>query len=469
MSDHLVSETCSLLDTLEWKRLSDLCQSVDLLPDGDHVNIVAEPVQEPHHVGDRVFSRARVSDCAGGTRLVLLVLRSADWQLSRFSEAPLKILQAAVRYDSQTPILDCSGIETAVITSAVVHDHTCLQVAEVFCGGFSGWSQACYAFRRHQVPVHVRWTLDVDPQCSDMLQCRADSFREVSQLEELDQLPDDHAAPFHLCADVQWGWWLRVLGRFPVRVLCVSAPCQPWSRAGTGSGLCSPEGCLLLRVADISAACEVPLILLEQVEFFPRHQHYPQVMQAWRQCGYEVLWQQNLNLRDVLPGQRVRHMVVLGRTNLVSSADIDQGFWAVVKRQSLALADVVFPLPPAMLAECTLKPETMAMYMDPWLVPTPARAGVRPQTPQNFRVKKPQDCAGVFMAQYHFQHELPPRMLEQQGLHGCLFADVAGLRFFAGAEIAAIHGAVQPVSLCRMPPRHSRKLAVCCTAPRPRI
>ncbi|CAE7228904.1 unnamed protein product [Symbiodinium sp. CCMP2592] len=58
-----------------------------------------------------------------------------------------------------------------------------------------------------------------------------------------------------------------------------------------------------------------------------------------------------------------------------------------------------------------------------------------------------QDCAGVFVAQYQFQHELPAGMLEQQGLHGCLLQDATGLRFFSGAEIAAVHGAVQPVLL----------------------
>ena len=461
MTDHSMSEQCSLLNSLEWKRLSTLCQNIDFLPNGEHVNLVAMPVQEPHHVGDRVFCRAKVSDGEGRTRLVLLVLRSADWQLYRFSEAPLKILQATVQYTDHVPLLDCTGITTAVVTTAVVHDDTCLQVAEVFCGGFSGWAQACYAFRRYQVPVHMRWTIDVDPQCTAMLRCRDEKFQEISSLEELDQLEDAHQATFHICADVQWGWWLRVLGRFPVKVLCVSAPCQPWSRAGTGSGLmglCSQEGGLLLRVADFSAACEILIVLLEQIEFFPRHQHYPQVMQAWQDCGYKILWQQNLNLRDVLPGQRMRHLLVLGRPDLVSAADIDQGFWAMVKRQSLALVDVIFPLPPPLLEECTLAPDVLDMYMDPWLVPTPARPGARPPTPSNYRVKRHEDCAGVFMAQYQFQHELPPGMLERQGLHRCLLRGPSGLRFFAGVEVAAVHGAVQPILLLKDRPDQMRLL-----------
>ena len=435
-----------VLESLEWRRLSTLCQSVDYLPAGANVNLVAQPFQEPHHAGDRVFCRARISNGEDPVRIVLLVLRAADWQIFRLTEAPLKILQAKVQYDSQVPVLDCTSMDAAVVSTAMVQDHTSLQVAEIFSGGFAGWAQACYVFRHNQVPIHVRWSLDVDPQCTPMLRCREPNLQQISTLQELDQLPDNHEDPFHLCADVQWGWWVRVLGRFPVNVLCVSAPCQPWSRAGTGSGLCSSEGQLLLRIADIAGACKIPIVLLEQVEFFPKHQHFAQVMQAWQECGYTVLWQQSLNLRDVLPGQRMRHLIVLGRPGLPAGL-IDQGFWAVVKRQSLALADVIFPLPPALLSACSPEPDTLAKYMDPWLVPTPARPGARPQTPQQFRIKKPQDHASVFIAQYQHQHELPPRMLEQQGLHGCLLEAPSGLRFFAGAEIAAIHGAVQPVYL----------------------
>ena len=143
---------------------------------------------------------------------------------------------------------------------------------------------------RQGVPLHVRWSIDVDPDCWEMQQCSDPCRSQVQSLRDLDLVPTEHQASFHICADVLWGWWVRVLGRFPVQALCVSSPCQPWSRAGGGSGLESTDGQLLLRVADLAAAFEVPVVLIEQVEHFPQHAHFPQVLQAWQQCGYEVCW-----------------------------------------------------------------------------------------------------------------------------------------------------------------------------------
>ena len=444
-------ESSSFIDAWEWKRLCQTCQSLEYLPPGACVNVLVKPFQEPVFQGSRVLTRAYLEETQTGApshrRVALVIFRSADWAVVQAAEGPVKVLQSVVSFDGEVPILDCTGPCSAVVAAAKMQDGTVLQVAELFCGGFAGWAQACSVFQGQHVPVHVRWTLDIDPQCADMLRCRATSFREVASLTELDDLPSDCSETFHLCADVNWDWWVRTLGRFPVQVLCVSAPCQPWSRAGTGSGLSSQDGRLLLRAADLAGAHQVPVVLLEQVEYFPKHQQYAEVMRAWAECGYEVMWQHTVNLRDVLPGQRLRHLIVLGRPDAVAPQCIDQGFWAHVRRQSLALAQVMFPLPQDILVSCTPPTDVLSQYMDPWLVPTPPRAGARPQTPVSYRVRGDKDCAGVFMAQYQSQHELPSGMLERQGLHGCLYDGPTGLRFFAGPEIAAIHGATEPIFL----------------------
>ena len=409
------------------------------------------PYDEPVFQEARILIRALVQcesapHVAGPTKVALL-LRRADWNFVRHAQGPIKVLQAALSYDSSGTILDCTGLDSAVVSAVpVVHGET-LQTAEFFSGGFAGWSQASYILHRQGVPLHTRWSIDVDEACWDMQQCSCPAKCQVLSLDELDAISEGHAGPIHLCADVRWGWWVRILGRFPVQVLCVSSPCQPWSRAGSGSGLESIDGQLLLRVADIAAAFAVPVVLVEQVENFPLHVHNPLVLQAWEQCGYTLLWCAHANLRDVLPGQRNRFLMVFGLAEQVQKQRLDPGCWAQVRRQSLAIAHVPFALPSDMRASCLLSPEVLEKYMDPWLVPTPRRAGLRPQTPVQYRVKKPCDCAGVFVAQYQFQHELSPRMLETQGLLGCLFSADDGLRFFAGPEIAAVHGLVLPLWL----------------------
>ena len=53
------------------------------------------------------------------------------------------------------------------------------------------------------------------------------------------------------------------------------------------------------------------MVLIEQVANFCKHVHFPLVLHAWSMAGYVVAWQDTLNLLDVLPGQRVRFLLML--------------------------------------------------------------------------------------------------------------------------------------------------------------
>ena len=116
------------------------------------------------------------------------------------------------------------------------------------------------------------------------------------------------------------------------------------------------------------------------------------------------------------------------------------------KRMNLVQAKALFLLPPPLKAASIPTDAAMQVYMDPWLVPAPRYAHVRPQTPQQYRIRTAQGVAGVFMAQYQFQHELPPHMM-QRGVLTCLVQQEGVVRHFAGPEISSIHGAALPVFL----------------------
>ena len=72
---------------------------------------------------------------------------------------------------------------------------------------------------------------------------------------------------------------------------------------------------------------------------------------------------------------------------------------------------------------------------------------MRQQTPAQYRVKTVDGHASTFLAMYQSQHTLPEHMISSRGILGCLLQHQGCLRFFAGAEIASLHGAVQPVLL----------------------
>ena len=72
------------------------------------------------------------------------------------------------------------------------------------------------------------------------------------------------------------------------------------------------------------------------------------------------------------------------------------------KRMNLGQAKALFLLPPPLKAASIPTDAAMQVYMDPWFVPAPRYAHVRPQTPQQYRIRTAQGVAGVFMAQYQF-------------------------------------------------------------------
>ncbi|CAE7258026.1 unnamed protein product, partial [Symbiodinium microadriaticum] len=433
-----------------WDRLQRVAKSLHPGLAGEVINILAVPFDSPIYQGDRILVRAFVASAVGDVphpdtaQKVVLVLRSADWLAVETRDGPLHIIAASVSVQSQQFLLDCTGISSVVVTSCNLANDTCVHMAEIFSGGFSGWSQAAYILHQANLPVQTSWTLDVDGACSDMLRHQHECWEEVSDLDGLTWAGDEGV--LHLCADVQKNWWLRVFQRRPVNVVCLSAPCQPWSSAGNEQGLGSDEGLLLLRAIDVVGLFRVPIVLLEQVSNFTNHPHFDTVMHAWSVAGYTVQWQATLNLLDILPGQRQRFLMVLAHKCHVGRKQIQPGSWTVDKRINLGQAKVLYDLPPPLLAANLPQPDVLGMYMDPWYVPTPRHAHHAPPSPRRFRIKGATDTAGVFVAQYQFQHELPPAQL-QRGIHGCLLRKAGVVRFFSGPEIAAVHGAATPIFL----------------------
>ncbi|CAE7020860.1 unnamed protein product [Symbiodinium sp. KB8] len=280
-----------------------------------------------------------------------------------------------------------------------------------------------------------------------MIRCRAPATAFVRSPPEFEAAMLSQEAVVHMSADIMWNWWLRGFLHMPVQLVAASPPCQPWSSAGYESGLDSLDGMLMLRLIDAVSAAGIPVVVLEQVAGFLKHPHYPVVMKAWARANYEVKWQETLNLLDVLPCQRVRHICVFARQGALPEVALTPVSWTMQRRVTLGHAHAVFDLPGPLLRAAIPDEATLAKYLDPWYVPPSTRAGARQQTPAQYRVKTVDGHASTFLAMYQAQHTLPENMISSRGILGCLLQHQGCLRFFAGAEIASLHGAVQPVLL----------------------
>ena len=340
----------------EWARLQTLAgEIVPNMVGKGRFNFVLEPYEEAVVRENEVFIRATVLDKQGGLPLdvqwssgrsnkALLKMRLAEWNLWRVVQGPLKVLNVGVQWVGAW-VLDATEHESVVVATAKIEDSTSISAAEFFAGAFMGWSQAAYMLHRLRVPLSVDWGIERNPECMPMQQCQSTNVVVTNAYDMC--APDSVAAEYvSLLADVRDHWWLRMFAIRPVQVAVVSAPCPPWSRA---AGLLHADGQLLLRVADICGALEIPVVVLEQVDNFPNHRDFQAVCRAWSLSGYEVRWQQTLDTQAILPAARKRHLMVFCHRKCPQGFALPAVGWGLTGCPTLRSSQVLLELPPAVV------------------------------------------------------------------------------------------------------------------------
>eukprot|EP00439_Symbiodinium_sp_Y106_P041245 s380_g5.t1 len=386
----------------------------------------------------------RPSPNAPGQR-VLVAVSEAIYQSVVVHSSTIRVLQARVLSGSELPIIDtCSGL--ALVAGAVLLQRTeVIEVAELFCGGFNGWSQGLRILRTFGYDCRMKWLLDTAEECFEGSRQVNPGLRKVYTQEQLLEQCFD-TDPCFVCASLEHTWWAQGMAITQPQVACVSAPCQPWSVGGQGSGLEDAEGRLLLHLFGQLSALQTPVVVMEQVPGFRHHPHYDQVCQAWQDAGYVEAWSGILDLIEIAPVTRKRFLLVLVRQGLEFPKLVLE--WPILpRRPTIGSHDCILRLPYTMHADCVVPDQVLAIYLDPWFMPPSRHPQQRQQSPQSFRLRGPSDRAACFVAQYHFQHELSERTLERAGLYGVLLELPHEIRFFSGAEIALLHGAVSAVWL----------------------
>ena len=427
----------------EWERLRVLAAGLSPLLFGDVRNFLLQPVGEAVVRGPETRVRAHLlGDQQGQPILVVLKVRSSDWMAVRHVQGALKALQARLLDESPAPVLDLTGPESVLVGNipTAVGEH--LQIAELFCGGFAGVSQAATLLHSAGLPIHTAWRLDWAQETEPFLTTQDPELRFVRNRDELAEIQPGEE--FVIQTDAHRQWWIAAFAYCPVQAVAISAPCPPWSGAGRAQGLHSPDGQLLAKMADVCGAVAVPYIFIEQVANFPQHAHFKQILDLWKTAGYKAYWQGTLDLHDILPGSRRRFLQVLVHEHAPPPQPAPIESWSTAKRTSLAEAQVILPMPVELLEPLVPSPEILDLYLDPRLIPG-TRVGSRAQAPALYRLRTPSQSATCFMARYGAQHELPRQLLKDKGLLGCLLKDGELIRFFGSPEISSLHAVCKPL------------------------
>ena len=445
----------------EWQRLSRAAQHVMTVPLGSTANFLVRTLGEAAEQNGVVFIRA---ECLSGTSAdcptmrILLKLPSADWSMVRHSSKPLKILQAVTAKDPlwHDLVLDCTGLDSVVVAQIETECTESLVVAELFAGGFQGFSQAAWALHRAGLPISVKWGVEKAPDCLQHQKAMEPDLIELRSKSDIHAFTDCNS-PIMIIGDVCDNWWINVWNRLPVNTLAVTAPCQPWSLAGRESGLNSPVGRLLLRTLDVASSLQVRFVIIEQVAGFGVHPHYSFVIDCWRASGFLISWKATLDLIEVLPCQRSRIVLVLYHASFQQAALPVPFQWKSSNPGSLLSTQSLLDLPPDMLKQCLPSPETLSLYLNPALIPRLRQSGPGHQ-PSVYRIKQGHQTAGCFLAQYSFAHNLPVDLLTGKGLFGSLVQTQGQVRFFSCAEICSLHGATRTM-LCPADKRQGMRIS----------
>ena len=280
--------------------------------------------------GDRLRSFGRVE--AG--QVIVLRLRLSDWYSLVSHVEVFRAMWAHARSHDQVVLLDTTVGYSFLAGYIPLQVHEAIRVAEMFPGGFCGWSQAAYCLQELGVKLRSTWFLDKDPAVLETMRIANPGVKVAqgpSGFQEVD-FPSEQAI---MLADINEKWWHQIWALCTPDILAASPPCQPWSAAGRQGGLVTPDGALFPLLAKIAGFCQIPVVCVEEVQGFLSHPDAHAVLQEWKSAGYVLQFQQVINLADVAPTQRQRLLMIFVHQ---ASTDLPKRFqiatWQPVSRPS---------------------------------------------------------------------------------------------------------------------------------------
>ena len=298
--------------------------------------------------------------------------------LHHVAGAPLQQGRVYVIYGSLVPVWHADfsrwEIELPKIspTSGCVrilnHDlpHERFNVAEVFCGYMGGWSSAADVLPKWKPQLAI----DINPKAVAAF-VRNHGGRVISRPERLSESTSNELLALnHDVCDLTW---LNAFNYTEVDVMTWSAPCQSWSSMGSQTGTASPNGQVLVGAVQIARLLQVPMILMEQVAGFRRHEEFDDFIRTMSEAGYRLVSSGVLDLAHYSYTSRRRWLAVFMNTLNVSRWDTLGCFLNSGVREM----DHVFNprehclafLSEKHLDEVSLNPEEIMKMDDPQLLP----------------------------------------------------------------------------------------------------
>eukprot|EP00435_Cladocopium_sp_Y103_P014248 s1438_g3.t1 len=325
------------------------------------------------------------------------------------------------------------------------HHRGPVKLAEVF-GGISGWSWAA-----RECGQDVLLIVEKDPSvaaaCAHAHQCEVIDAKTLLDRALAGAITTTTVV--EACVSDLKVW--MAFGILNVAHVMASPPCQPWSGAGSESGLLTENGTIFSTVLKRSGQLHVMSLMVENVPGIMKHEDYPRLMAGATLDGMRLVVSGVYSCQRILPMYRDRWLATFCHVSICTDPSVvqaalrlslsDDVFNCPLPGPSLATADSVHPacafegrghlVPSAevlsMLSKSEFVPKWMATKVD-WTVSNPV---LRARS-----ITRDMKLSGI-MARYGSQHLLPVEHLKSKGLQTMLFDENGLLRYFSPWEFLA--------------------------------
>ena len=320
--------------------------------------------------------------------------------------------------------------------------------AEIFCGGFSGWTRAATFLASRAYPGRVVFALDKDREVFNV-HCMNFACREI---EESGFAMNEIGNKIGCCACISR--FEPAAGLQGVTAWLCSPPCPAFSKGGSdgGKGWSHPDALPFKCLFGKMRLSRPWIVCLENVPPLKTDALFYNELAAWCEwSGYHIHWDAVTSLGGYSTVDRCRFLAVLQRKE---GPLLDKAAFQIPHRvkQGMAGDRVWCTLPRDLVAQHTLDPETKAMYFCREYLPADVRNSpemLMERYIARYRTLTPEDRVpgGTVMASYGNQHCLSERALKQKGIFGKLVKispDAEDLRWLSAGEIALALGITTP-------------------------
>eukprot|EP00435_Cladocopium_sp_Y103_P011472 s3705_g3.t1 len=341
----------------------------------------------------------------------------------------------------QNPVMDFAVDCETLILPLLHTNHLPIQVIEFFAGGCGGWQTAC-EFLSMRLGLSFR-TLALE---LDLLAAQAYAIGHdvplISGMKKVDPAIATVYKDVIVHTDVSGDNWLELASAWGPDIAVISPPCQPWSSAGSGSGLMSEQGQLVVQSIAKCKVLRPKVIALENVSAFGTHEHFQYLMRALRWAGYILHHSQTIDASDILPVSRSRWLAIALRVSEGSNTPCPFQMWCPVSRCVPNTWDVM--LSDEHLQDPKLVPskEVIDVSSRHDLLPPAKRRLVSKNGVIASRCFDGSEKIPTIVASYGSQHKFSLAWLQEKGLLNHFVLDQNGKpRYWHPLELWILHGA----------------------------